>query len=92
MYNRKDIQFTGKYDYDREEAEKFASSEWAKTFSVGIFQWSMNKSNRLLKRSKVSVRVSGPTTKKEEVFKMAESVVLALDAGEWDGRKTVVIK
>lgn len=45
-----------------------------------------------MKRGKSVVRVRGLVSKKEEVFKMVESIVSDLDAGTWDGRKNVFVK
>jgi hypothetical protein len=84
MYNAKDIQFVGKHDYDKESAEKMASS-----FSVGIFQWVLGKE---MKPSKAVVRVSGSPLNKEKVFECCNKIVKDLDANIWDGRKTVTIK
>lgn len=90
MYNPKDIQFVGKHDYDKDNS--LAQSGWNKTFSVGVFKWELRSNGKSMKKGKSIVRVAGPCAKAEEVFKMAEQVVLDLDNNEWDGRKTVLIK
>lgn len=90
MYNTKDIQFTGKHDYDKDNS--LAGSGWNKTFSVGIFKWELKNNGKEMKKGKAIVRVSGPCVKADEVFKMAERVVLSLNNNVWDGRKTVIIK
>ena len=90
MYNPKDIQFVGKHDYDKENS--LAGSEWNKTFSVGIFKWELKNNGKSMKKGKAVVRVSGPCVKADEVFKMAEHIVLSLDNNDWDGRKNVLIK
>jgi hypothetical protein len=90
MYNTKDIQFVGKHDYDKDNS--LHTSTWAKTFSVGIFQWVLKNNRKEMKRGKVLVRVSGPCSKSKQVFEMAEHVVIDLDNNEWDGRKNVLIK
>ncbi len=90
MYNTKDIQFVGKHDYDKEST--LAGASWNKTFSVGIFKWELKNNAKEMKKGKSIVRVSGPCVKADEVFKMAEQIVISLDNNEWDGRKTVTIK
>ena len=89
MYNPKDIQFVGKHDYDREN--NLSSMGWDKTFSVGVFKWELKNNGKEMKKSKAIVRVSGLCSNANEVFKMAECVVAALDNGDWDGRKTVKV-
>lgn len=86
MYNPTDIQFAGKHDYDKESA---ILSGWNKTFSVGIFQWVLASGGKRLKKSKAKVRVTGLTANPKAVFDVCESIVSDLDAGNWDGRKTV---
>lgn len=91
MYNTKDIQFVGKYDYDKESAERFAS--WGgKSFSINIFQWGLKSNGKEMKPLKGSVRISGSPTIKEKVFAEAERIINLLDAGQWDGRKSVTVK
>ncbi len=91
MYNTKDIQFVGKYDYDKESAERYAS--WGgKTFSVNIFQWGIKSNGKEMKPLKCVVRVSGYPSKKDKVFEYCENIIRDLDNGVWDGRKTVVVK
>ena len=91
MYNTKDIQFVGKHDYDKESAEKFAS--WGgNSFSVNIFQWGLKSNGKEMKQLKCVVRVSGNPNDKEKVFAEAEKIVNLLDAGKWDGRKSVSVK
>lgn len=89
MYNPKDTQFVGKYDYDKEAA---ILSGWNKTFSVGIFKWELKNNGKSMKKGKAEVRVSGLVVNKEKVFEFAENIVKDLDAGMWDGRKTVTVK
>lgn len=91
MYNPKDIQFVGKYDYDKEKALKFASYD-VETFSINIFQWELKSNKKSMKAGKGVVRVIGEPRKKEQAFKMAEDIVVALDNGHWNGPKTVKIK
>lgn len=91
MYNKKDIQFVGKHDYDKASAENFAS--WGgKSFSVNIFKWELKSSNKEMKAGKCVVRVSGSPTIKEKVFAESDRIVNLLDAGKWDGRKSVMVK
>lgn len=91
MYNIKDIQFTGKHDYDKESAERFAS--WGgKSFSINIFQLKLKSNGKSMKASKGLVRVSGAPENKEKVFEMAEKIIDLLDSNKWDGRKTVTVK
>ena len=91
MYNTKDIQFVGKHDYDKESAERFAS--WGgKSFSVNIFQWGLKSNGKEMKPLKCVVRVNGNSKDKEKVFAEAEKIVNLLDAGKWDGRKSVSVK
>ena len=59
------------------------------SFSVGIFAWEkMAKGNRL-KRGKVKVRVRGLCVQAEAVYAKADQIVRMLDAGEYNGSKTV---
>lgn len=91
MYNSKDIQHVGKYDYDKESAEKFAS--WnGKSFSVNIFKWQLKSNKKEMKMGKGVVRVSGSPSIKDKVFAEAEKIINLLDAGQWDGRKSVTVK
>lgn len=91
MYNVKDIQFVGKHDYDKASAENFAS--WSrKSFSVNIFKWELKSNKKEMKMGKGVVRVSGSPSVKEKVFAEAERIVNLLDAGQWDGRKSVTVK
>ena len=92
MYNPKDIQFNGKHDYDKESAMEMSRTGWNKTFSVGIFKWVLKSDGKSLKKGNAIVRISGPCEKREEVFKMAENVVLDLDSNNYDGTKTITIK
>lgn len=89
MYNTKDIQFVGKHDYDKENAT--TESGWNKTFSVGIFKWELKSNGKSMKKGKAIVRVSGLVENKEKVFAEAERIVNLLDAGKWDGRKSVSV-
>ena len=91
MYNFKDIQFAGKHDYDKKAAESCAS--WARlTFSVNIFKWELKSNGKAMKMGKCIVRVSGSIGAFDKVFAEAERIVKLLDAGQWDGRKTVTVK
>lgn len=90
MYNPKDIQFVGKHDYDKEKARKVAC--WGgKLFSVNIFKWGLKSNGKEMKPLKIVVRVSGSPKNREKVFQFCENVVKDLDAGIWDGRKSVVV-
>ncbi len=90
MYREIDIQFVAKHDYDKQSAERFASYG-GKSFSVNIFQWVLKSNGKSMKPSKGIVRVSGAPEIQVKVFEMAENIVKLLDAGDWDGRKTVVV-
>jgi hypothetical protein len=61
------------------------------TFSVGIFQW-VPKASGGLKKSKVKVRVYGSVDYPDSVYDRAEEIVRALDAGTYDGPKSVRVK
>ncbi len=91
MYNPKDIQFVGKYDYNKEEALKYAG--WGgKSFSVNIFPWVLKSDGKSMKAGKGAVRVSGSPLIKEKVFEYCENIVKDLDSDMWDGRKNVIVK
>lgn len=60
------------------------------TFSVGIFEW-IPKSTKGLKKSPVKVRVSGPTSQPEMIYKKAREIVAQLDAGTYTGPKKVKV-
>lgn len=89
-YDKKDLMRVGFHDYDKDEAEKYLDCN---TFSVRIFQWvNKSKSKKEMKQSKCVVRVYGIPANKEKVFTMCDLICKQLDAGEWDGRKTVTVK
>jgi hypothetical protein len=90
MYNTKDIQFVGKHDYDKENSS--SEGGWNKTFSIGIFKWELKGNGKSMKKGKAIVRISGDVINKESVFGVAENVTKLLNEGNWDGRKTVVVK
>ena len=91
MYNVKDIQFEGKHDYDKDSAKIYAS--WGgKSFSVNIFKWGLKSNGKEMKPLKCVVRVSGNPSNAEKIFEFCENAVKDLDAGMWDGRKTVFVK
>lgn len=90
MYDTKQIQFVGKHGYDKESAERFASFG-TDTFSINIFKWGLKKNGKEMKPLKCVVRVVGEPGNKAKVFEKAEEIVLLLDAGKWDGRKTVKV-
>lgn len=89
MYSIKDVQFVGKYDYDKSKA--LTELGWNKTFSVGIFAWELKGNGKSMKKGKSIVRISGLVENKEKVFNFCEQVVQSLDANDWDGRKNVFI-
>ena len=92
MYNARDIQFTGKHDYDKVSATLMASPSlgWL-TFSIGIFKWELKSNGKSMKRGKVIVRVKSPVISKEKAFAKAEEIVKLLDEGKWSGKKSVLI-
>lgn len=90
MYNPKDMQFVGKHDYDKDNA--LTEVGHYKSFSIGIFKWELKGNGKSMKKGKSVVRVSGLVERKDRVFKVAESIVLDLDSGKWNGRKTVAVK
>lgn len=63
------------------------------TFSVGIFQWVTKADGKGLKRGKVLMRVRGLATGdgRERVLRRAKDICRLLDAGEYGGRKTVMV-
>lgn len=89
VYNPKDINNAGRHDYDKAAASEWANSA-AETFSIGIFKW-VSKSNpaKGVKRSAVVLRVTGPTTERDEVLKAAEWAVGKLDEGTDFCRKSI---
>jgi hypothetical protein len=90
MYRIKDIQFVGKYDYDKLSAEEFAAK--CPSFSVNIFQWELKASGKTMKRKACVVRVSGSSSNKDKVIAKAEEIVNFLDAGKWNGQHRVVVR
>lgn len=90
MYNPKDIQFTGKHDFDKDNS--LSEGTWNKTFSVGIFKWELKSNKKSMKKGKCIVRISGLVENRENIFQFAENVVKDLDNDMWDGRKTVIVK
>lgn len=91
MHKSTEIKFVGKHDFDKENAENFAS--WnGKSFSVNIFKWELKSNGKEMKKGKGVVRVSGSPSIKDKVFAEAEKIVNMLDAGKWDGRKSVSVK
>lgn len=91
MYNKKDIQFFGKHDYDKESAERYASYN-TNTFSVNIFKWGMKSNGKEMKPLKCVVRVHGNPLNKKNVFEVCENIIKDLDNNMWDGRKSVFVK
>jgi len=91
MYCKEDIQFVGKFDYDKESSEGFASLG-IKTFSVNIFKCGIKKNGKELKPLKCVVRISGNVENKDKVFNFCEYVVKSLDNNNWDGRKNVFVR
>lgn len=92
MKNPRDRQYLGTHDYDDETAKRFASYNELKTFSIGIFQWVMTAKRKKMKPSKCIVRVKGTPQNSDAVFKEAERIIALLDAGEWNGKKSVTVK
>ncbi|HTC01027.1 MAG TPA: hypothetical protein VK705_10120 [Ferruginibacter sp.] len=90
MYNKKDIQFSRNHDYDKEKAEEMRN--YWHNFSVGIFKWELTSDGKRMKKGKVIVRVKGCSSLHASIYDMAENVIKQLDAGDWDGRKNVVVK
>jgi len=90
MYNTKDIQFTDKHDYDKDNS--LSEAGWNKTFSVGVFKWELKSSGKEMKKGKIIVRVYGTVEKAENVFNKAEEIIKELDTGIWNGKKSVTVK
>lgn len=88
-YNSKEIQFVGKYDYDKPSPPP--KNTWHKTFSIGVFQWELRSNGKEMKKSKTKVRVGGRNENWKLMIEMAEKVVKALEANTWDGRTKVVV-
>lgn len=84
MYNPKDTQFVGKYDYDIESALKMSWMPSFNKFSVGIFQWEMKSNGKTMKRGKIKVRVVGECANRNKVFQIAEDIVRQMDNNTWD--------
>ena len=91
MYNKKDIQFVGKHDYDKESAKRYASCG-VESFSVNIFKWGLKSNGKEMKPLKCVVRVNGKPSEQEKVFEICEMVVCDLDNNNWNGRKSVLVK
>lgn len=62
------------------------------TFSVGVFQWIAKAHDKGVKKGKVQVRVSGPTSKPELVYAKAQEIVDHLTKGTYVGPKRVTVK
>ena len=91
MYNKKDIKFAGKHDYNKASADWFAL--WnGKTFSINVFKWELKTNRKEMKPSKCIVRICGSPAVKEKVFAEADRIVSLLDDGQWQGKKYVKIK
>lgn len=90
MYNPKDIQFVGKYDYDKQAAEKMADK--CQSFSVGVFRWVMKSNGKEMKRDSVLIRIKGKSENRKQVFDRAEKVINALEAGNFVGSKIIEVK
>lgn len=91
MYDQNDLTKVGKHDFDREAATSRWRHEGQESFSINIFPWGTYSGGKKLKQLKGVVRVHGHPDNADEVIKMAESIVIQLDAGEWDGRKNVSV-
>ena len=62
-----------------------------RTFSIGIFQWIKKRSGKdgEVKRGRATVRVRGYTRSSEPVFAKAKLIIQELEAGTYNGPKTV---
>lgn len=89
MYDLKDIQFEGKYDYDKITS---APGWGAKSTSTGIYRLLIRAGGKSLKKSHIIVRVGGSPDNIDKINEMAEAIVKQMDAGEWDGRHNVTVK
>ena len=67
------------------------STSWM-TFSVGCYELVQRKSGNGTKRGPVKVRVIGPVSRPHDVYRKAEEICVALDAGTYVGPKTVRVK
>lgn len=94
MNNPKDIQFVGKHDYDKPAAIAMAEHFRYnfKTFSVGIFKWELKSNGKSMKKGKILVRVKAGVNSQKKAFELADTIVAALDKGEYQGSKTVTVK
>jgi len=61
------------------------------TFSVGIFEWLPKVGGKGLKKSAVKVRVKGPFSRAEYVYRKAKQVCSELDEGTYSGPKNIQV-
>lgn len=61
----------------------------AETFSVGCFEW-IPASGGGTKRGPVKVRIKGWTSHSQVVYDFAAEICKQLDAGTYDGTKTII--
>ena len=81
-----------KHEFDGACAPGKSSGSWWKTFSVGCYEIVPRKSVTGTKRGPVKVRVIGPVSRPHDVYRKAEEICVALDAGTYVGTKTVRVK
>jgi hypothetical protein len=63
-----------------------------KTFSVGVFEVIPKASGKGTKRGATKVRVKGLVSNPNAVYEKAREIAALLDAGKYDGPRTVTVK
>lgn len=87
----------GRHDFSGQcapgpQQDKGAAAGWYRTFSAGIFEVLPRASGKGMKRGPVKVRVRGPLADPEAVFARARLICAQLDAGTYQGPKSVTVK
>lgn len=85
MYNPKDLNANGRYDYD----ERTRCLPYFESFSIGIFRWVLKGNGKSLKKESAKVRVVGGSAARKKMLEKCEEIRKQLDAGTYKGPKTV---
>lgn len=94
------IEMTGKHGYDSTKNPysigdgQYISAQQAgfETFSIGIFQWVPCSDGKHAKPGKVKIRVKGGIKNFVAIREKANEIIKALDSGDYDGPKNVVVR
>jgi len=87
---REEVCVAGAHSYDGSCRPENQNGATYQTFSVGCFEWLQGKHG--VKKSKAKVRVRGSIFSSEKVHAKAQEICKQLDAGTYQGPKTVTVR